>query len=209
MCPAASYLMKTAFFSALRIRKLIMPVATCPSAEMLRRFAAGELADAEARSLATHLDSCESCAQSLAAADSTAQRTGVSPALSPDEAELLARVEREALAALADTADRRKRQWTSAAEEGEPTAPGEGDLDLPGLAALFDPPQRPGSMGSFAGYEIVRLLGAGGMGLVFEAGCVAASPSSSCVRGWRRTRRCGEGCCARRGPRRRSKATMS
>lgn len=37
------------------------------------------------------------------------------------------------------------------------------------LARLLDPPEAEGELGRFGGYRVLRVLGAGGMGLVFDA----------------------------------------
>jgi len=148
-----------------------MPAAaTCPSAEQLGQFAAGKLTDQEARSLESHLLSCQACVQMLSAAECEVRpgRLASPPALSTGEAELLDRVANAALAALVDTAAR-GRASTTAFTSDQPTPFVPQDADLLELKAVFDPPARLGQLGVFAGYQIVRLIGAGGMGLVFEA----------------------------------------
>lgn len=147
-----------------------MPALACPSADQLRRLAAGLLPNEEAQSLENHVLSCPACVNRLAALESAGPARAESSAIFAflsQEAHVLDRLLSNALGAETDTSALQREAATS--DTADNRAAAAGDPELPEILALFDPPQQPGYLGSFAGYRVVRLLGAGGMGLVFEA----------------------------------------
>jgi WD40 repeat protein/serine/threonine protein kinase len=134
-----------------------MPTLTpCPSVASLKQLLIGQLGDEEAEPLAAHLDACPDCAAALAAlsADDTladALRATASETPQPPS---------ERLHAVMERLRQQSRATTTDAPAGSEEAP-----ELTFLA----PPQGPDELGRLGGYRVLRLLGAGGMGLVFEA----------------------------------------
>jgi serine/threonine protein kinase len=146
--------------------------AACPDAEALQRLAMGFLADEEAEPLEQHLVDCANCLQmlkglqawdtlldALKAGQSTVIRSLRAEGL--DAAAVINRL--KALPALVLRGDslRDAKPPVVALEDGNPEG-GEG-LDF------LEPPQQPGDLGTLGPYRVVKQLGAGGMGLVFEA----------------------------------------
>jgi serine/threonine-protein kinase len=119
---------------------------TCPPPEQWRELLAGRLADTEADTLARHLGDCERCrrtAEELARADS-----GPRPAASGDHEGGLRRV-------------------LGALRAMPPPAPAE-----EGAAAVLRqlaPPAGSGHLGRLGRYEVQRVLGQGGFGVVLRA----------------------------------------
>src|SRR5262245_58994246 len=124
-----------------------MPTS-CPSRDRLSALLSGRLSDDDADSLVQHLENCSACQTSvhaLRAADTLIDVIREQPRLScPDDpllAQLIARV-----------------------SELVVPAPAADDY-----ARFLDPPDNPGDLGRLGPYRIQRILGSGGMGLVFQA----------------------------------------
>jgi hypothetical protein len=167
-------------------------VIPCPGPERVREFLLGLLPDGESQALEQHLTGCDAClraAQAMRAEDALVATVREAAPLAagpaPPEVE--------------QTVARLQGLWldVSRAAAGDftvgdtpPTDPPEGftasiavPADAPTRAApipagpapapeaydFLAPPQAPGELGRLAHYRVLRVLGAGGMGVVFHA----------------------------------------
>ncbi|HEV3258552.1 MAG TPA: serine/threonine-protein kinase [Gemmataceae bacterium] len=130
--------------------------ASCPDRGRLQELLAGNLPECEQPALHAHLESCESCQQALeglaAGRDSWSEtaRHLSRPEPAPDTA--LQRL----LADLHDAATRTQWRTDQTAHDGQ--AP-----------AWLAPPARPDHLGRLDRYEVSRVIGRGGMGIVLKA----------------------------------------
>lgn len=143
-----------------------MSVQACPDAHTWQRLILGEMPEPRLGELLGHLHRCDSCVAALETLDSSDALTQSVASLKAQTnlaASEPARILVEELRASAPgqeecaTAD-----CSSAAQQ---TEPGDSELDL----SFLTPPQGPGEIGRFGPYRILRVLGAGGMGVIFEA----------------------------------------
>jgi hypothetical protein len=165
----------------------------CPTAAELQQFARGELPAARARLIEEHLKGCRRCVESLQSPasagagrprestvreDATGRFTGTAPLQDPgaDGATLphdpgpkpngpdtvadLASGNQSAM-----TEDLTGRQGGS---EEPPTVTQAPPAGVEGLDILA-PPQEPGELGRLGPYRVLKVIGQGGMGIVFEA----------------------------------------
>jgi hypothetical protein len=131
----------------------------CPARGAWERLASGRVPEEEATPLENHLLACPTCLEvvdSLPATDWFAgslgpPAAGAVPVADDDTANLVARLKALAVPHAG--------RGSAADEAGAP----------PDLAAMLAPPEQSGELGRLGGYRVLRLLGHGGMGLVFEA----------------------------------------
>ncbi len=141
----------------------------CPSLPDLMRLLTGEeVPPDEVERLGRHLTGCGSCLralESLGAGDSLIRRLeGWGSDGRPPTSEALASVLRQLRELYATRTESPPSQSpTVAAVEAR------GGLDQAELASLLQPPLGPTELGRLGHYRILRLLGTGGMGVVFQA----------------------------------------
>jgi len=138
-------------------------VSLCPSGEELRQFAHGRLAEASAERVIQHLRQCRACLSSLegVSVDDTlieALRTRGAAVGDAEKAGVNGLIQRLKQLPGGATPD----PVATAAYAPRAGASGE-RIDF------LAPPQSPGEMGRLGGYRVLKVLGAGGMGMVFEA----------------------------------------
>ncbi|HJT31616.1 MAG TPA: protein kinase [Pirellulales bacterium] len=137
----------------------------CPDKAALERLVLGFSHDNEFEALEKHLLSCDHCcefARSLPRDETLAGSTR-------SHTQLAALVDDEIVR---QTMERLKSLLGAGCGSGLDetiSAAGPSTDDVWGLDELLDPPQAEGELGWFGGYRVLRVLGAGGMGLVFEA----------------------------------------
>ncbi|MCC7376062.1 MAG: serine/threonine protein kinase [Verrucomicrobiales bacterium] len=128
------------------------PTVPCPDDERLRRLLHDALPADDLAAIGAHLESCPSCRRRL---DSLAGSEHVVPASRP-----LTETHRESAALSAMMEKLRATDLIHAPEDSL--------VDPPSLE-LLTPPVAPGSLGRFAGYDVLERVASGGMGIVFKA----------------------------------------
>jgi tRNA A-37 threonylcarbamoyl transferase component Bud32 len=130
-------------------------VSQCPDAQQLQRLLLGHLADETASRLEEHVERCPHCSRLLP----TLQAEDALVAAMRAQGRVAVPVDRRALDGLIS-----RLQHLQPAQSDAFTMALDGDA-----SGLLSPPQGPGEMGRLGPYRVVRLLGKGGMGMVFEA----------------------------------------
>jgi Leucine-rich repeat (LRR) protein len=140
-----------------------MKPAACPSLDELSAFVLGKLPEDILSRVADHSGRCGKCQKILQGLDAAEDRivhqirkAGVPSAANPGLAPLLKKAEAlrvETPAVTVSTGD---------------TMGGQPQLTQD-LRAVLAPPQGPGEMGRLGRYRVLKLLGHGGMGMVFQA----------------------------------------
>ncbi len=139
----------------------------CPERQRFRLLLAGNLNAEEQADLIVHLDTCESCQRFLE--DLTGADLGNRPWPTNQKAEAEPSVpEGPALRRLIE--DLKDRGPTAAVSASSPTvsAPAVNlseELDL----GFLDPPETPGQLGKLGPYQVLSVIGKGGMGVVLKA----------------------------------------
>jgi len=138
-------------------------LSACPSSSDLKRLVLGQLAETDAARIQKHLDHCEPCLTSLqqcVASDEflNAVRTN-RPTNSETTQTLNVSIDwlRGALATWMRTHDR--------TESDKVVLP----PSMADVKGLFSPPEAPDEIGRMANFRVLRVLGVGGMAVVFEA----------------------------------------
>lgn len=147
-----------------------MSATTCPSHERVQALMQGMLSLAEAEELSTHVESCARCAQTVAQMEDdtlvNALRAGAHAAAAPMEAHLQQLLERLCPLEACSTIQPGPTGDAAATPVAEP----ESDWSAAtGPLEFLEPAQSADELGRLGGFRILRRIGAGGMGLVFEA----------------------------------------
>src|SRR5262249_34767801 len=136
---------------------------TSPDVERLRQLLHGQLPDAEVEALEEHLLRCDVCARALDRL--SAEDALVTPLRARGGGAPLA--DGRVIAELVERAERlRPPEATTGgfSREDTPSHARHGDY-----LSMLAPPQGPGELGRLGPYRVLKILGAGGMGVVFEA----------------------------------------
>ncbi len=144
---------------------LMVEVVQCPSTDQIETFLQFWLSESEMQSMALHILGCARCARVIA--ELTGQEiTFPEQRESEAVASLLSWVRSRCARApgakpLSDTQEIGQEHPTStvSTSEGESTS----------IFQLFSPPEEPDEIGRLGNYRVLRLLGQGGMGAVFQA----------------------------------------
>jgi WD40 repeat protein len=141
---------------------------TCPPSADLEKLIAGRLAEGDIPALAEHLDQCRRCAETvhnLKVSDTLLEAARGSQAAGADPGEAAVEQLVQQLKGLRPDATGAATEFLApAAGPGQPSA--DPTHDLHGFLA---PAQGPDELGRLGVYRVLRLLGAGGMGMVYQA----------------------------------------
>jgi len=153
-------------------------VSLCPDAQMLQRFLLGQNSADEADTLEQHLEQCERCLSvlhTLAGRDSVVEAIRSQSGAEADNPAIRGLAERLKQLRPVDEATTRTQAHTSEAA----TLPPRTQADAPepqghGASSeeIYDflaPGQEPGELGRLGQYQVRKVLGSGGMGVVFQA----------------------------------------
>ena len=145
-----------------------MTVRTCPDRSQIEALVHGMIPPDAVEDLAAHVESCAECARTVSEIGNDtladALQAGGSAHDTSEDIRIRAIIDRHRTMVSSEMTG----TISHGTEESRPPVPSdatEGDEPLDFLS----PPLAAGELGQLGGYRVVRTLGAGGMGLVFEA----------------------------------------
>ena len=154
-------------------------VTACPDRDVLTQLLLGRIVGPEAERLASHLEECDLCAavvKALPAEDTfvaaaRSQPTAVDTAEMSVVRNLVERLQQQGPASAAASADATGLPTTgnisaAASASGVPLAV---EMSEAEQYSFLAPPQGTDELGRLGSYRILKVLGAGGMGVVFQA----------------------------------------
>ncbi|HVX13044.1 MAG TPA: protein kinase [Pirellulales bacterium] len=136
-------------------------LSACPDRQTLAHLLDPHTKEEQAVALEEHLLACDRCCEALReieTTDTVLEAARGATARLPTDDEVQRVISRLKLA-----------QVPSAAINETLASKHEATEDAWDLEKLLDPPEGEGELGRFGGYRVLRVLGAGGMGLVFDA----------------------------------------
>jgi serine/threonine-protein kinase len=131
-------------------------MSPCPDAHQLRKLLDGKLAPAEQATISEHVDGCPLCQGAL-------ERLSAGKESWNDIARNLAEPHEPAEPELAKAMNVLEAEADRSETTAEPTSHHELKVEF------LDPPQKPGEIGRLGDYEILEVVGKGGMGIVLKA----------------------------------------
>jgi serine/threonine protein kinase/TolB-like protein len=140
----------------------------CPDADALRHYVLGQISDVQAQPLENHLSGCEGCVEALQTIEGDDVLTLLMRSQQPPPHDAATDDLMQRLKALGQS----KQTTTSVFGQGTNTST---DPQLPKtpvpeeLAHFLAPAQAEDEVGRLGPYRVLRMLGWGGMGIVFEA----------------------------------------
>lgn len=157
----------------------MVAIDCCPDASVLEALALGRLAPEEVERLAAHCENCQRCIlalQQLPTDDALLQtiRSGVRAASEPLPKQVQAVMQRLMDSSIVSGVLTPDTQTFAKSSVGQSTDIEDGDaqsisLILAEECGFLAPPQSPDELGRLGAYRVLRVLGAGGMGIVFLA----------------------------------------
>lgn len=144
------------------------PMTECPAPSDLKRLLLGQLTDAEASALEDHFSQCSQCLRQaqVSAGDDTLLAAVETAASTPPPQEPDKKLAERLMERLAQLQPANDPATVALDKQAPPSLTAEITQEV---MTFLSPAQQSGELGRLGGYRVLRLIGAGGMGLVFEA----------------------------------------
>ena len=137
-------------------------MTACPGVDELRRLLHEELADGAQQAIETHLESCATCQRAL-------ERMAAAAPSWDQAARHLASADAPTEAALAKAVDELENSGNGPRTPADDQTQGEARPDAAREFTYLERSATPGHLGRLDHYEIIEVIGRGGMGVVFKA----------------------------------------